>query len=250
MKLFNTDRQLSLAFKKLLNYFSINSTQSLPQLVDFTQKAWLVSGRKQSQRNQTLLSPELKSIFTDLGMVNAQYPKQQQYDYILLLGSDVPDMRDRLAFLNDLIKKGVCASKIVVLCSDRPLYDYERKFTSARTECQMAYELISKMDQIKWPIVEYCHAYGKTDADGTHQRATTDDTVKAWLATKPKSGNCLVISQQPYIGRQHAVMQTYLKNSWTIETVGPQLATDFTLEDMLDTLARWLYQEYKKSTVL
>lgn len=245
MKLLNQNHKVSESLAQLLTYFSINPHHPLDTIVYITQKRWLQACRKQNLYHKTLVTSEQLSLFADLKMVNAIYPVLQKYDYILLLGSDMPDMRERIIFLDEQLKKGIQATKVVVLCSDRPLYDYEKEYTQTHTECQMIKELISKTNTSNWPLIEYCQAIGKTHADGSHQRATTEDTVKTWLVKNHTPGNCLIISQQPYVGRQQAVAQAHLKNNWHIETVGPQLAQDFTLEDMLDTLARWLYQEYQ-----
>lgn len=248
MTLINKDQTISKSLIVFLRYFSIDPNQSIQEIVHQTQQLWLQSLRKQNKQHKKPLAPELLALFTSLGMINAINPSQRKYDYILLLGSDEPDMRHRISFLSELIKNGIIASKIIVLCSNRPLYDYEKKCTQAGTECQMIQELLSTIDMKNWPAIEYCQAYGKTNNNGSHLRATTEDTAKSWLATNPKPGICLIISQQPYIGRQHAVMEAHLKNDWRIETIGPQLAADFTLEDMLDTLARWLYQEQKNTS--
>lgn len=244
MKLFDKNKKKTEALVRLLQYASIDPNQSIQEIVRITQNRWLQKKRKQNNHDKKPLDTQLRGLFAHVGMVDALFPAHKSYDYILLLGSDVPDMEQRISFLSELIKNGISASQVIVLCSDRPLYDYEKKYTKTITECQMVQELISKTNTKGWSHIKYCQVFGKTDADGWHQRATTEDTVKAWLATKPQPGTVLIISQQPYIGRQHAVMETYLKNGWEIETVGPQLATDFTLEDMLDTLARWLYQDY------
>lgn len=245
MQLFDKGQKISKSFSQLLTHFSINPHHSLQELVHITQKQWLQQKRKQNASHKTPINGYLRKLFTDLQMVNAIYPTRTIYDYILLLGSDLQDMKQRIAFLDAQIKNGIRAGKIIVLCSDRPLYEYETPHTRAHTECQMIEELIAKMPRHNWPAVDFCESYGKLNADGHHQRATTEDTIKTWLTKQPNPGSCLIISQQPYIGRQNAVLHKYLHNSWKFETIGPQLAADFTLEDMLDTLARWLYQEYQ-----
>jgi hypothetical protein len=245
MKLIDKDQSVSESLAKLLKHFSIDAHKPLQEIVRITQPFWLQKKREQNTQDKTLLDTKLRALFTNMGMVNAIYPVHKNYDYILLLGSDEPDMKARIAFLNEQIKKGISASRFIVLTSDRPLYDYEKSQTNAGTEQQMIQELIAQLNPEHWHQLEYCQANGKTNADGFHQRATTEDTIKTWLATKPSPGNCLVISQQPYIGRQNAVLKMYLHNGWKFETVGPQLDAQFTLEDMLDTLARWVYQEYQ-----
>lgn len=245
MKLIRSNQTLSDSLVQILDNFSIDTSQPIEEIVRITQHLWLQKKRKQNIHEKTALDKQMRDLFVRVGMVNALYPTHKNYDYILLLGSDVPDMQARIAFLDELIKKGVTAFQLIVLSSDRPLYDYEMPYKNARSEQEMIQALLEKTDTQKWPKIFFCSAYGKTDSQGTHQRATTEDTVKAWLATYPRAGTCLVISQQPYSGRQHAVMEAYLKDGWSVETVGPQLAPDFKLEDMLDTLARWLYQEFR-----
>jgi hypothetical protein len=245
MKLVDKNHVVSDPLKKIVSYFSIDSAQPLEKLIQETQQCWLLKKRKQDSLGKTILTQQQRALFADLGMVNAIFPIYKKYDYILLLGGDLPDMNQRISFLDQLLKNGMTAGALIILCSDRPLYDYEKQLTHATNEVQMIQELISDLDVSFWPVITYCQAFGKAAADGSHRRATTEDTVNAWLSQNAACGNCLVISQQPYIGRQHAVMEAYLKDGWTIETVGAALAADFYLEDMLDTLARWLYQEYQ-----
>jgi hypothetical protein len=76
------------------------------------------------------------------------------------------------------------------------------------------------------------------------RRATTGDTIIDWLATSPAHGDCLFISNQPYVGYQDSVMRTYIPHSFgSLETCGPQASNTTRNSDILDDLARFLYQE-------
>jgi len=56
--------------------------------------------------------------------------------------------------------------------------------------------------------------------DGSWRRANTFDTIKEWLKHKPLPGDCLVFSNQPYVGYQHAVVSSTLPKTFLVETVG------------------------------
>ncbi len=82
-------------------------------------------------------------------------------------------------------------------------------------------------------------------ADGSERRPNTGDTVKTWLTSHPVMGSCLVMSNQPYVGYQHAVAQSLLPG-FACETVGKASTTE-NIGVHLDNLARWLYQEHQNS---
>ncbi|HSW74224.1 MAG TPA: hypothetical protein VLG71_03635, partial [Candidatus Limnocylindria bacterium] len=83
-------------------------------------------------------------------------------------------------------------------------------------------------------------------ANGSLVRPTTGDVVTAWLATKPQPGSCLCISNQPYVGYQDAVVATLVPSTFTTETVGPVLEQPEKIAVVLDSVARWLYQEQQR----
>ena len=80
-------------------------------------------------------------------------------------------------------------------------------------------------------------------SNGGAIRPNTGDTIKLWLTKTKPTGSVLAISNQPYVGYQHAVLKTFVPKEMSIETVGPKPSTSASSDLLLDTLARWLYQE-------
>ena len=79
------------------------------------------------------------------------------------------------------------------------------------------------------------------------RRPNTEDTVEEFLKLKPKPGSYLVISNQPFILRQHSVMKSLLPRGFKIETVGYGVKSDsLNISLILDAFARLLYQENKR----
>ncbi len=74
------------------------------------------------------------------------------------------------------------------------------------------------------------------------KRPTTGDTIKLWLTELAPQGKILAISNQPYVGYQHAVLKSFVPKELLVETVGPKTAV-VNSDIVVDNLARWLYQE-------
>ncbi len=267
------DLQPTRGLKQVLAFFSINPHQPIESIIRITQEKWLRGPIERWQIAQkTPITPQVHQLFSEIGMISALYPTAKHYDYILLLGSDYEGTRARINFLRILLANGIQTKQIVAIGSDRPLDINELRSNSSigTTEIEMIKKLLESDESFarsgRWsakrewrplhsapsdPLsrrtergnVTFIEAKGKTLADGTFKRATTADTFNAWLASAPKPGSCLLISDQPFIGYQNAVAHSLLKNFWNITTVGPAIDNQTTLEDLLDTLARWLYQE-------
>ncbi len=243
-----SDLKPTRALQQVLAFFSIKTELSLEQLIQITQKSWLRKDgneRWQSTR-QTPITSELHGLFYDIGMTHAMYPSPASYDYILLLGSDLEGTRARIIFLNELFQNDIHSQKIIALGSDRPLDAHE--LISANTEIAMMQALCNQMLQQHFNKITFIEARGQNLTDHSFKRATTGDTIIKWLASNPNPGSCLLISDQPFIGYQDAVARSFLKQPWHIASCGPELYRQACLEDLLDTLARWIYQEHQNVT--
>jgi len=59
------------------------------------------------------------------------------------------------------------------------------------------------------------------------KRPHTEHTLLYWLASHPKAGSLLVMSNQPFVCRQDALLRFYLPFPFTIETVGEELSFEY-----------------------
>lgn len=178
-------------------------------------------------------------------------------------------VRKRLAFLVREWNRGVRFDHIIMLAGQRPLdaeleslsvlYDRKNKELPIRQswhEPQLPPKTETEMMRMIFEQAQLPEALAKVQfrvidtpmqkrADGSVCRPTTGDTVNAWLAQNPEPGNCLVISNQPYVAYQDSVMRCLMPKSFTIETIGSNDQETERLSTLLDTVARTLYQEYQ-----
>lgn len=244
----------------------ILKNKSLRAVVDATQKNWL---RKPNQERCDIKNKldfkKFKPLLKTLGLYDEVTPSQASYDYCLVLGSFASCIVKRYKKLINLIDNDIITVKnIVLLGSNRPLNtkvgeslpDLQKyieqqeisfntktfkKGDAPKTEFEIMYYIfnhINMPENIKNIPVIYINAQGLTEENGTFKRATTADTVHAFLQEVHNPGKCLAISNQPYTTYQQLVLQDFLDN---VETCGTT-AHEKTVEKYLDTLARCLYQ--------
>jgi hypothetical protein len=262
---------------ELLKHSGIDAGNSLDEIVRATQKAQGAGGwmrkagaerwqidelEKDSQETAQLLT-----LFSKLNMIEEIQPNQQHYTYAVLAGATAERVRSRFAHLIYLWKQGVRFDTLVVLGGERDLdpqlenekvlfepensplavrTDWVRPVKIPATEFEMMKmvidQAVSPADLKLVPITYINAPKVKTDT-GALRRPNTSDTIKEWLATGPTPGSVLLISNQPYVGYQHACMKTYVPSEFVVETVGESASSQEKLAILFDTLARWLYQE-------
>lgn len=181
--------------------------------------------------------------FESLGFFDEIAPRKKEYDYFVVLGASINNIRIRLAYLKKVWETGVKAKRIVFLTGERGLEPFEgpeelanrlqtilpiRSTWHAPIE-HPKYE--TELMHCLWLQAELPEALAKLPLDivntpeqvwpdGSIHRPNTGDTAVAWLKQNPRPGNCLVISTQPYVGYQGAVMRRWIKPPFKIETVG------------------------------
>ncbi len=257
--------------QQLLSLFEIAHDNSLKDIVEKTQKAflrqagkerWEIADQTNHEKDQAI------QLLNNLGLVQEVTPMQQEYEYALILGATVHPVRTRLAHLISLFKKGIQFKHIVVLGGQRPLdpnrespeellkpktdfplkNDWVLSGDLPKTETEMMRmvfdQAILPEEMQSTPIV-FVDTPMQTTLNGNLRRPNTPDTVVEWLKSNPNPGACLVLSNQPYVGYQDAVVQSVLSKEFSIDTVG-QKATEKKIVIFLDTIARWLYQEYQQ----
>lgn len=246
---------------------------TLPGIVAASQKAWLrPAGKERWQMGEQFeaLKEKILPLFEQMNLLQEVRPSAKVYDYALFNGSTVPNMRERLAVLFKLYNDGVRFKKLVVFLGDRPLdperepesiffdrkngvlpirEDWKEPAVLPKTETDMGHMLL---DQAILPAgfkesveIEFVDTPMQRNADGSLRRPNTGDTVNLWLTRNPKPGTALSISSQPHVHYQHAVLETLLPETFTLDTVGGAVKQPIHVGNFLDNLARWLYQEDK-----
>lgn len=258
---------------ELLALTGVQHDGTLQGIVQATQKAWIRPADKERwQMGEQFegLKEKTLPLFEQMNLLQEVNPSAQVYDYALFNGSTVPNMRARLAELLKIYNNGVRFKKLVVFLGDRPLdpvrepesiffdrkngvlpirEDWKEPAVLPKTESDMGHMLL---DQAILPAgfkelveIEFVDTPMQKNNDGSLRRPNTGDTVNLWLTRNPKPGTALAISSQPHVNYQHAVLETLLPESFTIDTVGGAVKHPIHVGNFLDNLARWLYQEEK-----
>ncbi len=240
----------------LLNSFAI-SAQTPVQIVKETQKAWLRPAGKERWEVDDVYSArkeELMPLFKELGLVEEKRPSEASYDYLLLMGALYTRAKSRLEYAISLSCLGTAFKTIVILGSERslnPQQEPDSLFYGSpipKTEFQMMqwiFEHTLMPTHMYNASIIWLNAPNKVDENGKIQRATTADTINLFLASKPNPGTCLVISNQPHIEYQAAVTRLLLPETFRVEGVGQSISEKAPVSQILDALARWIYQEEK-----
>ncbi|NGX31320.1 MAG: hypothetical protein K940chlam8_00686 [Chlamydiae bacterium] len=250
---------------------------SFEGLVDATQKHWEVKENQERwQMDPVTVKDEayILSLIDNIGMIQEVSPQKKYYDYVFLLGAVTTTARQRLYHLVHLFEQGVRFGKIYVLSGERPLdplVETESLFLQPdetvletkqvnlplpKNESEMLRFLIKQYvfpkEFQKIPI-EYISFPMKKNENGELVRPKTDDTVAAWLKTKPLKGSILAISNQPFVNYQDLALKIHLEGKYEIETVGYERKMH-KIEVYLDQIARYLvnfkrYQDGKQKNL-
>lgn len=261
--LFTHDGIPTAKLKKILDFFSIKETD--PQkIVDITQEwcrpqgleRWQVSGDQLERHDEFI------KLIEELELTMPVEPLEEEYDYLLVLGALAERMDLRIAHFVELLQsKKIKVHKIALLSGCRPLDQTKesKEFVSALLKTDFTdeayatfnegiimHKLSEKYNLVQYaPIIEINVDMIIDPITGKKQRPITQDTIKAFLEKEKfdstKKNKILVISNQPFIGYQHAVVKTYFPENCILETIGKKGTQNDRI--YLDTLARWIYQE-------
>ena len=211
---------------------------------------------------------------TELGLLNAIYPKDTTYNGILFLGAALDRVINRLEFLNKSYNNGLQKNvPVYILTGERALAPkagetwrkLQELFPEDRPE-----DLQSIQDEQKMVELVFRHKCA-TDIqtimvagsrDPIHTRATTSSTFETFLdiyTIEKKPYTFLAISNQPYVEYQKTAMENILRkrglNNISVEVVGSESSLE-TLSIMkrsnyvailLDTIAKILWNEEKRN---
>jgi len=219
---------------------------------------------------------EILKLFNRIGDIEAIYPSEEPIDYILIMGSTVSSMRTRLMFLAQLFETGKIKAKsnvpIVFLTGDRDLFESEtaevllnpspfplnpewRAPKTLPTNENQLGELIWNQLALPQSLRSHNPIFIKAPKRQDQKRASTDDTVRAWLDEYSVSpGHCLIISENPFVNYQELVTRVVFQRvkpnieGFTFQAVGPSNREadkdiDTNLGVLLDNLARTLYMQ-------
>lgn len=281
-ELIDSDGQPVRLVKELLRLTNIKHDGTLDSIVAQTQRSqqdggWLrAPGKERWEVAEVSFgerTTEIVSYIRALGCCDEVRPTKKQYRYALIFGATVSRVYDRLVYLQELMEQGVSFDELVLLGGKRQLDPQiesaelvghcisggseSSKLVLPTTEGAMMQYLFEHSTALAFmrsvhPRAQLVDAPMIKNPDGSERRPTTGDTIMAWLATNPEPGDCVLVSNNPYIGYQDSVARTYItKKPWVIETVGRAASAQERMSMYLDTMARWLYQErerYKRTS--
>lgn len=191
----------------------------------------------------------IKQCLEKFNLETTKYPQQKHYKGVLFLGSLLSSVRQRLAFLNELIEKNAISfDNVYVLSGERKLeggcgetatklLKGDHAIIPLKTSWQAPKKLPTNetemiklvFDQSAHPLLtpERVHFVHSLKENG-HPRATTKSTAEKWIQEyQPEPGTYLAISNQPFILYQElTVRRNMLENNKEIqiEAVGPGLS--------------------------
>ncbi len=253
-----TTMELPLELYTLLDICGVEHDGTLPSIVQATQSAWLrkpgqerwqVAEKDFGERN----NGQIRYLIERMGFIQEKAPEGTRYTYCLILGATLPAMQKRLRYVRSLWEQGVRFEQIVILTGDRDLDPVADRISLEHTcsnEAQGArfiYENAHLPEDLRALPLLVIDTPKQPSPKGLI-RPTTADTVQDWLALGLPMGTCLFISNQPYVLYQHSVVRCILRFPFT--TAGPATTAEKnSVAVLLDTVARWLYQqlEFRKS---
>lgn len=233
----------------------LGSTLGISEEGDFieqTQKKWLRS--QGTERWEMMELTQQQRLFVlewakEQGLFADWKPTSLSYDSALILGATTCRMQMRLDYLKQLWEEGVRFREIVWLTGERPLDDRIDRLTDrCTTESDAARaiweesELPEQMRQL--PVVFI--AVPMHQEGNVYRRPNTEDTLIAWLETKPSARTCLFVSDQPFCGYQFAIVKSVLPDLFPFDLVGKGVdpsSHPAAAAITLDSIARWIYTE-------
>ena len=205
-----------------------------------------------------------------LGFFQKVMPQvNQTYENVLILGASIGRMRSRVGYFKTLTEQGLRFKRLYFLTGARPL---DPKIENHEALYQPSEEVVFRpgwkkgskdpkneneaarlvWDQLIVPETRQPIYIDVPMQEGV--RPSTIDLIQSWLTHHPSKGRTLVISNNPYIPYQHAVVVRALlesnfigsNESHFIETVGAgaQIKAQ-RLRVMLDNISRILSNEKK-----
>ena len=226
----------------LLDKFEIARDE---KLVENTQKLWCQRGRErwEFEAKYEEMHGELEGVFREMGYLDEVRPSGMEYEYALVHGATLGRVQGRVGYLEGLLRGGVKVKEIVFLSGMRGLLDGEKEVCGKEWESEMVKWVYERSGLPRNVPVVFINAKQKLVGEKLI-RPTTSDTIIEWLKLNPHPGQCLAISNQPFVPYQDAVAKNVLPDNFVLETVGEK-AGKWTVAVVLDSVAKTLYEEEK-----
>lgn len=258
---------------QLLEYTGVACEPSLESVVQATQQSWLRKAGTEVwhiPKNSYNSEAAILDLLAKLGFIHEIAPEKKQYDHVVVLGALFSTMVFRFkSVLSYMIEYDIHPKDIIFLASNRPCYEDKgeteeifRAYAAGHEitdlpcdECSMLewiYRYTSNVpESIRAIPTTYICAPMKYDAVGKPMRPNTKDTIELWMQEHEIHGeSCLVISSQPFVLYQDSVVKSYVPQDVAITTVGKVFKKPENTAALLDTVARYLYQEQIRCQLL
>jgi hypothetical protein len=268
--LYDNKKEPSTALLNVLTHFGIEE-KTWPNIVQATQEKWLRgSGKERWDVHEISTQNSYKNyaLFSSINMTKTFESTLSLYEDALILGGTLQNVRARFYFLKQEWERGMRFKNLFILTGDRPLnpsfegekelieqkycpypFRKEWKFEGVfpKNETEMTQLVFDQLDLPKeWRSM---HVIFVDAPQNQGKRPNTKDTYVKWLAMNPPEGKILIVSDQPFLGRQDSLARKILPNRYEIETVGVGFSFEEfknekkALSILLDDLARWIYTE-------
>ena len=223
--------------------------------------SWFRKGERWNMENPLLSLSTAQKILVlgqqEFGFSKPVYPKEKNYEGILVLGAAAGRVYERVLFTNEIVKRGTTFNDIYILTGKRSLEDFEKEafpyLKEIDDEGPMMKGIIEKE---ALPVFKNKAILVYSEPPEGSKRATTESTVHAFMDSNPKPGKYLCVSNGIYVPYQELVIQNaldkhYPKAGISVECVGPanpEMLSEASDEDVinkasvfLDNLSRILY---------
>lgn len=255
-------------FSDLLELTHVSHNGTIDSIVAATQKAWLRPAGKEryeTEKKQFDGAERMIELLKILGYVHSTLPLRQHYDRALVFGSLLGGILYRLDYLCQLWRQGIRFKKVIFLGGKRTLVpekensdllfaDTSRLFKKNDATHRLQSDFPTSEDELMalladamvfpWEEESVAVEVVRAPALPGARRATTFDTIQAWLAHEPELDlTCIAVSNQPHVAYQQAVLFSAVPPTIICETVGDEMR--FSIDDLsiiLDSIARQLYQ--------
>jgi|GEM_PF-493544 len=248
------DRKPTVALSELLTLTDVPAVDNFNDLVRQTQAHWFQRGKERWEFGPRFEArrAQLMPVLRRLNVIDAIRAEDKHYRYGLVHGAMASAVARRLDFLVEEWQRGVRFDEIVFVTGQRRLDStLEKTFIAAglKTEPEMMQYLWKSKAlpaALKRLPLKIADALPVRSPGGQLKRPQTKDAIQAWLASNPQPAKAVFISNQPYVGYQHAVAETTMPKQFDFETIGPAASEKTKISVCLDAIARWLYQESLK----
>lgn len=209
---------------------------------------WDIQDNEFLRQNHSEIFKKLRQ----LGFVDEIKPSLDNYEHGFLLGALEPTVKQRREYLERLVATGEIKS-----ISDYALLGGQRPLIADKEPSAALDKIDTELDMMvhDWESNSTLkRRYLRVDApmrkDGS--RPNTQDTIEKYLKYKNiqaeikanggKLKPSIVVSNQPYVKRQHLVIEASLPQGSVVHTIGSRANKNIEIGVLLDEVARFVYQ--------